>query len=159
MGRHRRTSRRHHRSSRPHGLTFGPPPSFVAPASRRLLAVEFDFDFVAAVPRSGTGIFAVRLLCVLSAPISAHSAFNLSAFLFARLHQCRYQCSSGFISGDFGFLTLSTALSLFPCLCGQPPFRALTTPNPRKIHYTYRTKIQELPDRAPTQSHRSNHRR
>ncbi len=34
-------------------------------------------------------------------PLSAPSALNPSAFLFASLHQCLYQCSSAFISGEF----------------------------------------------------------
>jgi hypothetical protein len=46
---------------------------------------------------------AVAFLCALCAPDSAPSALNLPAFLFARLHQCLYQCSSAFISGDFDF--------------------------------------------------------
>jgi len=37
---------------------------------------------------------------------AAHSALNLSAVLLASFHQCLYQCSSVFISGDFEFHAL-----------------------------------------------------
>src|SRR6202041_1805754 len=60
-------------------------------------AVEVAIEFVAAVPRSGTGILAVGFRCALCAPVSASTALNPSAFLFARL----YLCSSAFICGDF----------------------------------------------------------
>jgi hypothetical protein len=43
---------------------------------------------------------ALDFLCALCAPISAPSALNLSAVLFASFHHCLYQCSSAFISGD-----------------------------------------------------------
>src|ERR1700722_776047 len=42
-----------------------------------------------------------------SSPYSAPSALDIFAFLPARLHQCLYQFSSVFISGDFDFTVAS----------------------------------------------------
>jgi hypothetical protein len=55
-------------------------------------AVEVAIEFVAAVPRSGTGILAVGFRCALCAPVSASTALNPSAFLFARLYLCAFIC-------------------------------------------------------------------